>query len=329
MSSAPAASALGLRMRKRPRPHQHELIERHVFHGACDRADVARVARLDQDDANESGHALLFYRHLMQPLLNIGMRAARRAGDLIVRSLSRLDSLKIDTKGRNDFVTDIDRKAEAEIIATIRRSHPDHAFLAEESGRSGESEFVWIIDPLDGTTNFLHGFPTFAVSIALEHRGRLQHAVVYDPMRQEFFTASRGDGAQLEGKKIRVSGQRTLEGSLIGTGFPYRMAAEHIDPYLAMLKVIMGTAAGVRRPGAASLDLAYVAAGRIDGFWEFGLAPWDTAAGTLLIQEAGGRVGTPAGVEYALGPNIVAGNPKVYEALLEVLGPLTPAALRD
>ena len=264
----------------------------------------------------------------MQPLLNIGMRAARRAGDLIVRSLSRLDSLKVDTKGRNDFVTDIDRKAEAEIVATIRKAHPDHAVLAEEGGRSGESEFLWIIDPLDGTTNFLHGFPTFAVSIALQQRGRLQHAVIYDPMRQEFFTASRGDGAQLEGKKIRVSSQRTLEGSLIGTGFPYRMAAEHVDHYLAILKVIMNTAAGVRRPGAASLDLAYVAAGRIDGFWEFGLAPWDTAAGTLLIQEAGGRVGTPAGAEYALGPNIVAGNPKVYEALLEALGPLTPAPLR-
>ena len=264
----------------------------------------------------------------MQPLLNIAMRAARRAGDIIVRSLSRLDSLKVDTKGRNDFVTDIDRKAEADIIATIRRAHPDHAFLAEESGRAGESETVWIIDPLDGTTNFLHGFPTFAVSIAVEHRGRLEHAVVYDPMRQEFFTASRGDGAQLEGRKMRVSAQRSLEGSLIGTGFPYRMEAAHIDDYLAMLKVVMGTAAGVRRPGAASLDLAYVAAGRLDGFWEFGLKPWDTAAGALLIQEAGGRVGTLTGAEYALGPNIIAGNPKVYEGLLEALGPLTPEALR-
>jgi myo-inositol-1(or 4)-monophosphatase len=263
----------------------------------------------------------------MQPLLNIGMRAARRAGDLIVKSLSRLDSLKIDTKGRNDFVTDIDRKAEAEIMAVVRRSHPDHAFLAEESGRAGESEYVWIIDPLDGTTNFLHGFPTFAVSIAVQHRGRLQHAVVYDPMRQEFFTASRGDGAQLEGKKIRVSAQRSLEGALIATGFPYRALA-HVDDYLAILKVVMNTAAGVRRPGAASLDLAYVAAGRVDGFWEFGLAPWDTAAGTLLIQEAGGRVGTLTGAEYALGPHIVAGNPKVYQGLIDAIGPLTPEALR-
>src|SRR5580698_6021666 len=181
----------------------------------------------------------------MQPLLNIGMRAARRAGDFIVRNLLRLDSLKIDTKGCNDYVTDIDRKAEADIIATIRRSHPDHAILGEESGRSGEHEYVWIIDPLDGTTNFLHGFPTFAVSIAVQHRGRLQHGVVYDPMRQEFFTASRGDGAQLEGKKIRVSTQRTLEGSLIGTGYPFREGATHVDEYLAMLKAIMSTAAGV------------------------------------------------------------------------------------
>jgi myo-inositol-1(or 4)-monophosphatase len=241
----------------------------------------------------------------MQPLLNIGMRAARRAGDLIVRSLSRLDSINIDTKGRNDFVTDIDRKAEADIIATIRRSYPQHAVLGEESGRSGEGEFVWIIDPLDGTTNFLHGFPTFAVSIAVEHKGR-----------------------QVEGRKIRVSSQRTLEGSLIGTGFPFRMEPEYVDSYLAMLKVIMGTAAGVRRPGSAALDLAYVAAGRLDGFWEFGLKPWDTAAGALLIQEAGGRSGTPTGADYALGPNIVAGNPKVYDELLAALGPLTPPALR-
>ena len=264
----------------------------------------------------------------MQPLLNIAMRAARRAGDLIVKSLSRLDSLKVDSKGRNDFVSDIDRKAEADIIATIHRSYPQHAIHGEETGRSGSGDTVWIIDPLDGTTNFLHGFPTFAVSIAVEHRGRLEHAVVYDPMRQEFFTASRGEGAQLEGKKIRVSAQKTLEGALIGTGFPFRAGA-NVDGYLAMLKVVMSTAAGVRRPGAASLDLAYVAAGRIDGFWEFGLAPWDTAAGVLLIQEAGGRVSTLSGGDYALGPNILAGNPKVFKELLEALGPVTPAELRN
>jgi myo-inositol-1(or 4)-monophosphatase len=269
----------------------------------------------------------------MQPLLNIGIRAARRAGDLIVKSLSRLDSLKIDSKGRNDFVTDIDRKAEADIIATIKRSYPQHAIHGEESGRSGDSEFVWIIDPLDGTTNFLHGNPVFSVSIAVEQKGRLQHAVVYDPLRQEIFSASRGEGAQLDGKKIRVSAQRSLEGALIGTGLPFRAEAiagpnAYVDEYLAILKVIMSTAAGIRRPGSAALDLAYVAAGRLDGFWEFGLSPWDTAAGVLLIQEAGGLVGTPSGTEYMLGPNIVAGNPKVYEGLLEAVGSRTPARLR-
>ncbi|MDE2350055.1 MAG: inositol monophosphatase [Gammaproteobacteria bacterium] len=264
----------------------------------------------------------------MHPLLNIGMRAARRAGDSIVRSLSRLDSLKIDTKGRNDFVTDVDRKAEAEIIATVRRSYPDHAFLGEETGASGDGEFRWIIDPLDGTTNFLHGFPVFAVSIAVEQKNRLQHAIIYDPMRQEFFTASRGDGAQLDGKRIRVSTQRTLEGALIGTGFPFRAGVDYVDDYLAILKVVMALAAGIRRPGSAALDLAYVAAGRLDGFWEFGLSPWDTAAGALLIQEAGGRTGTPSGGDYALGPHLVAGNPKVYEALIATIGPLTPAHLR-
>jgi myo-inositol-1(or 4)-monophosphatase len=261
----------------------------------------------------------------MHPLLNIGIRAARRAGDFIVKSLSRLDSLKIDSKGRNDFVTDIDRKAEEEIIATVRKSYPDHAFLAEESGRNGESDYVWIIDPLDGTTNFLHGNPTFAVSIAVQHKGRLEQAVIYDPSRQEMFTAGRGEGAQLEGRRIRVSQQRSLEGALISTGFPYRMQAEHVDPYLAVLKAVMNVSAGVRRPGAASLDLAWVAAGRTDGFWEFGLSPWDTAAGALLIQEAGGRIGNPNGTDYTLGPNVVAGNPKVYENLLELMRSLPPA----
>ncbi len=265
----------------------------------------------------------------MQPLLNIAIRAARRAGDSIVRSLARLDSLKVDSKGRNDFVTDVDRRAEAEIIATGRRSHPYHAVLGEESGRSGEGEFLWIIDPLDGTTNFLHGFPAFAVSIGVERRGRVEHAVIYDPMRQELFTASRGDGAQLDGKRIRVSAQHGLEGSLIGTGFPFREVGGHVDDYLATLKAVMAIAAGVRRPGSAALDLAYVAAGRLDGFWEFGLQPWDTAAGSLLIREAGGRIGTPSGGEYALGPNVVAGNPKVYTELLGTIGPLTPPALRD
>jgi len=245
-----------------------------------------------------------------------------------VRNLSRLDSLHVDTKGRNDFVSDIDRRSEADIIATVRKSHPDHAFLAEESGRQGESEFLWIIDPLDGTTNFLHGFPTFAVSIAVQHKDRLEHAVIYDPCRQELFTASRGAGAQADGRRIRVSQQRSIDGALIGTGFPYRIQEEHVDTYLKVLKAVMAVAAGVRRPGAAALDLAYVAAGRLDGFWEFGLSPWDTAAGTLLIVEAGGRIGNADGSEYQLGPHVLAGNPKVYENLADLMRPLLPPVLQ-
>jgi myo-inositol-1(or 4)-monophosphatase len=265
----------------------------------------------------------------MQPLLNIAIRAARRAGDLIVRNVDRVPSLDVRSKSRNDFVSEIDQAAERDIIETIRRSHPDHGFLGEESGRSGGDEFIWIIDPLDGTTNFLHGFPTFAVSLACEYRGRLEHGVIYDPMRQELFTTSRGDGAQLDGKRIRVSKQVGLEGALIGTGFPYRANARWIDEYLAMLKTVMQQTAGIRRPGAASLDLAYVAAGRIDGFWEIGLNAWDTAAGTLLITEAGGHIGTLSGGEYRQGGNVIAGTPKVYEALVEALRPFVPEELRE
>ena len=265
----------------------------------------------------------------MQPLLNIAIRAARRAGDLIVRNVDRVPSLDVRSKSRNDFVSEIDQVAERDIIETIRRSHPDHGFLGEESGRSGGDEFVWIIDPLDGTTNFLHGFPTFAVSLACQYRGRLEHGVIYDPMRQELFTTSRGDGAQLDGKRIRVSKQAGLEGALIGTGFPYRANARWIDEYLAMLKAVMQQTAGIRRPGAASLDLAYVAAGRIDGFWEIGLNAWDTAAGTLLITEAGGHIGTLSGGEYRQGGNVIAGTPKVYEALVEALRPFVPEELRE
>jgi myo-inositol-1(or 4)-monophosphatase len=257
----------------------------------------------------------------MQPLLNIAVRAARRAGDIIVRAIPRLDGIEVHTKGRNDYVSEVDRMAEADIIETIRRLHPDHAFLGEESGETGKGDVVWIIDPLDGTTNFLHGFPTFAVSIACQIRGRLEHAVVFDPMRQEMFTASRGDGAQCEGRKIRVSKQTTLEGSLIATGFPFRADSPWLDEYLAMLKTVMTRAAGLRRPGAAALDLAYVAAGRVDGFWEMGLKPWDTAAGTLLITEAGGRVGTLTGDDYKQGGHIVGGTPKVFSALVAALAP--------
>jgi myo-inositol-1(or 4)-monophosphatase len=264
----------------------------------------------------------------MQPLLNIAVRAARRAGDIIVRAIPRLEAVEVHTKGRNDYVTEVDRAAEADIIETIRRLHPDHAILAEESGASGDSDVVWIIDPLDGTTNFMHGFPTFAVSIGVQVRGRMEHAVVFDPMRQEMFTASRGEGSQCDGRKIRVSKQTTLEGSLIATGFPYRADSPWLDEYLAMQKAVMVKAAGLRRPGAAALDLAYVAAGRCDGFWEMGLKPWDTAAGTLLITEAGGRVGTLSGEDYKQGGHIVGGTPKVFAALVAEISPLIPASLK-
>jgi len=265
----------------------------------------------------------------VQPLLNIAVRAARRAGEIIVRSLNRVDTLTITAKGRNDFVTEVDQAAEREIIASIRKSYPDHAFLAEEGGASGTGETVWIIDPLDGTTNFLHGNPVFCVSIACQIRGRLEHAVVYDPMRQEIFTASRGGGAHVDNRRLRVSAQRTLDGALIGTGFPYRENIRYLDEYLNMMKAVMQNTAGIRRPGSAALDLAYVAAGRLDAFWELGLSPWDTAAGTLLIQEAGGRIGTLSGGEYTQGGNVLCGTPKVYEALLELLAPYLPEGLRE
>jgi len=262
-------------------------------------------------------------------LLNIAVRAARRAGEIIVRSLNRVDSSQITAKGRNDFVSEVDRAAEREIIATVRRAYPSHAFLAEESGVSGESDTVWIVDPLDGTTNYLHGFPQFAVSIACQHKGRLEHAVIYDPMRQELFTASRGAGAHLDNRRIRVSKQRTLDGALIATGFPYRENTRYLEAYIAMMRTVMLSTAGLRRPGAASLDLAYVAAGRVDAFWEIGLSPWDTAAGTLLIQEAGGRIGTLVGAEYKQGGHVLAATPKVYTALIEALAPHVPPELRD
>src|SRR5689334_11937351 len=264
-------------------------------------------------------------------LLNIAVRAARNAGEIIIRSMNRLESLQITSKGRNDFVTEVDKAAEAEIIGHIRKHYPKHSFLAEESGeiQGGDRETVWIIDPLDGTTNFLHGFPVFSVSIACQFRGKLEHAVVYDPMRQELFTASRGGGAHLDQHRIRVSKQRSLDGALISTGFPYRANMQHIDAYLGMMRAVMEHTAGIRRPGSAALDLAYVAAGRVDAFWEIGLKPWDTAAGTLLIQEAGGRVGTLTGAAYTQGGNIVAGSPKAYDAMLELLAPHITERLKD
>jgi len=255
----------------------------------------------------------------MHPLVNIAVRAARQAGDIIVRHLDRAGHLDVQAKGLNDYVSEVDRQAEDRIIETIRHSYPDHGILAEESGASGSDEHLWIIDPLDGTTNFLHGFPQFAVSIAYQHKGRLENAVIYDPMRQEMFTASRGRGAMLNERRIRVSKQSKLDGALLGTGFPFR-EHEHIDVYIDIFRDLMKKTAGIRRPGAAALDLAYLAAGRLDGFWEFGLKPWDMAAGVLLIQEAGGLVSDHAGGhDFMQTGNIVCGNPKLFKEILKTI----------
>ncbi len=265
------------------------------------------------------------------PMLNIAINAAVNAGKIIVRYVGRIDELSITTKQRNDFVSEVDQQAEQEIIGTIRDAYPNHAILAEESGltegkqpdtsRNSADEYQWVIDPLDGTTNFLHGFPQFAVSIALKHRGRLQHGVIYDPMSQEMFTASRGDGAQLNNRRIRVSSTKNLENSLLGTGFPFRDYS-NLDTYLAMFKDLITRTHGIRRPGSAALDLAWLAAGRLDGFWELGLNEWDLAAGALIIQEAGGLVGDFNGGDgYLQSGNIVAGNPKIFKALLQTLAP--------
>jgi len=266
---------------------------------------------------------------MQHPMLNTAVRAARNAGDIIARSVDRIDRLNIQTKKENDFVSEIDLKAEEEIINTIKKAYPDHSFLAEESGKKIGSEYQWIIDPLDGTTNFLYGIPHFAVSIALRIKGRLEVAVVYDPLSQELFTATRGSGAQLNGKRIRVTNRRDLGGALLGTGIPYTADQyEYMDNYFEMMKDLIPGTAGIRRAGSAALDLAYVAAGRLDGFWEFNLNIWDIAAGVLLIEEAGGMVsglrGEPDFIEKG---SIVAGNPKVFKLILQKIKKHVPSNL--
>ena len=256
----------------------------------------------------------------MHPILNIAVRAARRAGSIINRTTLDGSALEVKSKQVNDYVTQVDRAAEEAIIGIVHKAYPDHAFLAEESGSTGAAaEYRWIIDPLDGTTNFIHGFPQYCVSVAVEHRGALAHAVVYDPVRNELFTASKGRGAFLNDRRIRVSKCARLQDALVGTGFPFKELTR-VDLYLRQLKRLMSDASGVRRAGAAALDLAYVACGRLDAFWELGLSPWDMAAGALLIQEAGGLVGDLKGDSgFMDSGDVCAAAPKVFPALLEAL----------
>jgi myo-inositol-1(or 4)-monophosphatase len=257
--------------------------------------------------------------------------AARRAGSTLIRNLNKLEKLKVEKKGHNDYVSEADRAAERAVIDVIVKHYPDHAILAEESGALGDasSDTVWIIDPLDGTTNFLHGFPVFAVSIGVKVDGRMAHGVVYDPLRQELFTASRGAGAQLDNHKIRVSGQLELERALVGTGFPFRQADSEMAPYLQKLGKVVKNTSGVRRPGAAALDLCYVAAGRLDAFWETGLAAWDLAAGSLIIREAGGIVsGLDGGEDYLETGHVLCGTPKIYSGIAKLCAGEIKAILR-
>jgi myo-inositol-1(or 4)-monophosphatase len=264
-------------------------------------------------------------RSIMHPMLNTAVKAARKAGSIINRASLDVDLVKVASKGPSDFVTEVDRAAEQAIVDILLKAYPDHAILAEESGASGDSEYTWIIDPLDGTTNFIHGFPQYAVSIALRHREHVTQAVVFDPTRNELFTASRGRGAFLNERRIRVSRRTKLSECLIGTGFPFR-SFEHLDEYVRMFRSVTEHTAGIRRPGAAALDLAYVAAGRLDGFWEIGLSPWDMAAGSLLILEAGGLVSDFKGeAAYLDEGRIVCGAPKIFPQLLGLVGTVHPA----
>lgn len=255
----------------------------------------------------------------MHPMLNTAIAAARKAGRIAAQAFHRADAVNLREKTANDFVTETDLAAERIIIETLRRAYPDHGFLAEESGASEPREYTWIIDPIDGTTNFIHGIPHFAISIALRVGGRLEQAVVYDPVKEDLFTATRGAGAFLNNQRIRVTQRPDLRGALLGTGIPFR-AHQDLDRYVDGLRRLLPDTAGVRRIGSAALDLAYVACGRFDGFFELSLNVWDVAAGVLLVQEAGGIVADWTGNPEALRTgDIVAANPKLLRAMLQRL----------
>ncbi|MCB1854290.1 MAG: inositol monophosphatase [Pseudomonadales bacterium] len=262
----------------------------------------------------------------MEPMINIALRAARKAGENIVRASDDLERVEIRAKGVNNFVSDVDIAAEKEIIYHLHKAYPEHAIVGEETGLTGseDADYRWVIDPLDGTTNFIRGIPHYAVSIACLHKGKLEHAVVVDPVRREEFTASRGRGAQLNGRRIRVSRLSGLDGALLGTGIPFKdHCDDRLGPYSKTVEILAGQCAGIRRAGAASLDLAYVAAGRLDAFWEIGLAPWDIAAGALLVREAGGLVADiDASENFLSSGNVVCGNPKCFKAVLQAVRPL-------
>ena len=256
----------------------------------------------------------------MHPMLNTAVKAARRAGVVIMRHMDRLERLTVETKGRADYVSEVDRLAEEEVVRILHQAYPDTAILAEESGATPGNDFCWIIDPLDGTTNFLHGYPQFAVSIGLRHKDRLEQAVIFDPLKNELYTASRGQGAHLNDRRMRVSKVQQLELALLGTGFPFRSHV-YLDAWMEMLRTFIKETSGVRRAGSAALDLAAVACGRFDGFWEFGLKPWDMAAGCLMIQEAGGLVSdVRGGANYFDSGNVVVGNPRIHAEMLVRIG---------
>ena len=268
----------------------------------------------------------------LHPMLNTAIKAARSAGAIINRASLDIERVKVSTKSPNDFVTEIDHAAETAIIETLLGAYPGHGILAEESGQAHgtpESEFLWIIDPIDGTTNFIHGFPVYCVSIALAFRGQIQQGVVYDPTRNDLFYASKGRGAYLNDRRLRVSRRTRLADCLVSTGFPYRKG-DDFQRYLRMFETVLPACAGLRRPGSAALDLCYLAAGYTDGFFETGLSPWDIAAGSLLVTEAGGLLGNFTGeADYLYRRELVGGNPKVYGQLVTLLAPFTTVVAAD